>query len=111
MVAHTLPIIRGADAIALIDGGAVAELGTTRNCSRAAAGTRACGAPRGPGGGEDTSDGSSGATKTGPRRPVAPLDSNPRPAVTDSTDPPRTGPTSRGAESLSVEPFRPVEEP
>ena len=28
MVAHTLPIIRGADAIALIDGGAVAELGT-----------------------------------------------------------------------------------
>ena len=49
MVAHTLPVIRGADAIALIDGGAVAELGTTRNCSRAAAGTRACGAPRGPG--------------------------------------------------------------
>ena len=49
MVAHTLPIIRGADAIALIDGGAVAELGTTRNCSRAAAGTRACGAPRGSG--------------------------------------------------------------
>ena len=46
---RTLPIIRGADAIALIDGGAVAELGTTRNCSRAAAGTRACGAPRGPG--------------------------------------------------------------
>ena len=28
MVAHTLTIIRGADAIALIDGGAVAELGT-----------------------------------------------------------------------------------
>ena len=28
MVAHTLPVIRGADAIALIDGGAVAELGT-----------------------------------------------------------------------------------
>ena len=49
MVAHTLPVIRGADAIALIDGGAVAELGTTRSCSRAAAGTRACGAPRGSG--------------------------------------------------------------
>ena len=28
MVAHTLPVIRGADAIALIDGGTVAELGT-----------------------------------------------------------------------------------
>ena len=28
MVAHTLPVIRGADAIALIDGEAVAELGT-----------------------------------------------------------------------------------
>ncbi len=28
MMAHTLPVIRGADAIALIDGGAVAELGT-----------------------------------------------------------------------------------
>ena len=28
MVAHTLPVIRGADAIALIDGGAVVELDT-----------------------------------------------------------------------------------
>ena len=110
MVAHTLPVIRGADAIALIDGGAVAELGTTRNCSRAAAGTRACGAPRGPGGGEDTSDGDGGATRAGPRRPVAPLDSNPLPVVTDSTDPPRTGPTPRGAESPSAAPFRPLEE-
>ena len=49
MVAHTLPVIRGADAIALIDGGAVAELGTHEELLARGGKYSRMWAPRGPG--------------------------------------------------------------